>query len=72
MELPRPRRGTHWRARLAAALRLPMFVVHDSGVAGGVFDIKGDVVTVVADIDDALGRNQTSTSLQQWLIELVR
>jgi hypothetical protein len=59
-------------AGIAAALRLPVFVVRDSGVTGGVFDIKQDVVTVVADIDEALERNQTRTSLQRWLIEIVR
>ena len=67
--------ATPWNqveAGIAAALGLPIFVVRDVGVSGGVFDIKEDVVTVVADIDDALKGNESSTSLQRWLIELVR
>ena len=67
--------ATPWNqveAGMAAALRLPVFIARDSGVTGGVFDIKDDVVTVVADLDAALERGQTTTSLQRWLIELIR
>jgi uncharacterized protein YjbI with pentapeptide repeats len=65
--------ATPWNqveAGIAAALRLPLFVVRDSGVTGGIFDIEEDAVTVVADIDKALERNQMKTSLQGWLIEV--
>ena len=67
--------ATPWNqveAGIAAALQLPVFVVRDSGVIGGVFDIKEDVTTVVADLNDALEKKQAETSLQRWLIELVR
>jgi uncharacterized protein YjbI with pentapeptide repeats len=67
--------ATPWNqveAGIAAALRLPVFVIRDSGVTGGVFDLKEQVVSVVADINDALARNRTRTSLQWWLFELVR
>ena len=39
-------------------------------MGGGIFDMAGDVVTVVADIDDALARDQASTSLERWVHEL--
>lgn len=62
----------HVEAGIAAALRLPMFIVRDQGVTGGVFDMKEEIITVVADMDDALERNQARTSLHGWLIELLR
>lgn len=67
--------ATPWNqveAGIATGLRLPLFVVRDSGVTGGVFDIKEDVTAVVADLGETLETRQTRTSLQQWLIELTR
>jgi hypothetical protein len=67
--------ATPWNqveAGIAAALRLPFFIVRDSGVTGGVFDITEDVTAVVGDLSDALEKKRASTSLQQWLIELIR
>jgi len=66
--------ATSWNqveAGIAAALGLPMFVVRDSGVTGGVFDIEDDKVSVVVDLTHALERDQTKNSLQAWLMELV-
>lgn len=67
--------ATPWNqveAGMAAALGLPVFILRDPGVTGGVFDIKEDVVTVVADLGVALERSPARTSLQRWLSELVR
>lgn len=66
--------ATSWNqleAGIAAALGLPMFVVRDSGVTGGIFDIEDDKVTVVADLAHALERDQTKNALQRWLMEFV-
>lgn len=66
--------ATPWNqveAGIAVALQLPVFIVRESGVTGGVFEIKEDVVTVVTDLDKALDRNQVKTSIQGWLTELV-
>ncbi len=61
----------HVEAGMAAALSLPVFVIREPGLAGGVFDLVGDVVTVVADFDDAIGRADASSSLRAWLRRLV-
>lgn len=65
--------ATPWNqveAGIAAALRLPVFVVCEPGVTGGVFDLKDDAVTVVADLDDVLGGGHARVYLQRWLTEL--
>lgn len=66
--------ATPWNqveAGMAAALGLPIFVVREPGVAGGVFDVAGDMITVIADLDDVLARRNASDPLQRWVSEFV-
>ena len=66
--------STPWNqveAGVAAALGLPVFVAREPGVVGGVFDLVGDAVSVVADFHDAVARNATTSALERWLEDCV-
>jgi uncharacterized protein YjbI with pentapeptide repeats len=67
--------ATQWNqveAGMAAALGLPVFVVREPGVTGGVFELAQDVVAVVVDFDDALAPERATFSLESWVSELVQ
>jgi hypothetical protein len=55
---------------MAAALGLPVFVVREPGVAGGVFELTRDVASIVVDLDDALAPERATSSLDRWVSEL--
>ena len=64
--------STPWNqleAGVATALGLPVFVAREPGVVGGVFDLVGDAVTVVADFQDAVAREATTSALERWVRE---
>ena len=66
--------STPWNqveAGMAAALGLPVLVVREPGVVGGVFELAEDVVTIVVDFDDALAPERATFSLERWVSELV-
>jgi hypothetical protein len=65
--------ATQWNqveAGMAAALGLPVFVVREPGVAGGVFELTRDVASIVVDLDDALAPERATSSLDRWVSEL--
>lgn len=66
--------STPWNqieAGVAAALGLPVFIAREPGVVGGIFDLVGDAVTVVADLDDAVARDETTSAIERWLRDCV-
>ncbi len=62
--------STPWNqveAGVAAALGLPVSIVREPGVVGGVFDLQGDALTVTAEAMDAVAREATTSALETWL-----
>jgi hypothetical protein len=55
---------------MAAALGLPVLVVKEPGVEGGIFDLTGDVLLVTADLDDMMSREGAQTMMRRWVSEL--
>ncbi len=65
--------ATPWNqveAGIAAALGLPVLVVREPDVAGGIFDVAGDTLTIVAEFKDLLAQDDTRISLQRWVSEI--
>ncbi|HUC15074.1 MAG TPA: pentapeptide repeat-containing protein [Acidimicrobiales bacterium] len=60
----------HVEGGMAAALGLPVLVVKEPGVEGGIFDLAGDVLIVTADLDDMMSREHAQTMMRRWVSEL--
>jgi hypothetical protein len=56
-------------AGVAAALGLPVLVVREPGVVGGIFDLPNDAVTIVTDLNNAVARDGTACTLERWAAE---
>jgi hypothetical protein len=64
--------ATPWNqieAGLATGLGLPAFLVRETGVKGGVFDLTDDAVTAVLDLRTMFEGDDTA-SLQRWISSL--
>jgi hypothetical protein len=65
-----PTSWNHVEAGMASALGLPVFIVREPGVSGGVFDVQGDMIMTVCDISEALSRTSAKSELSTWLNDL--
>ena len=62
--------ATPWNqieAGIATGLGIPTIMVREPGVAGGVFDLIADAVTLVVDLDSVIAGDAATGVMRQWV-----